>query len=111
MVLIASFVPVAQVGVVAEIGEVASIAMVGLVTIIGRDGFVTSVAQSEQPEPLRADSDEIVLSVVMTLDTLQDRSAPCCVEFGHPVDAGFPAVADRDHAKLPRLRPGQQVSD
>src|SRR6266567_4620293 len=69
------------------------------------------LVEPEQPEPLRADGDDVEPSVVVPLDPAQGGGAADPVERVHAVDAGLASLADRDHAEPARLGPVEQVAD
>ena len=69
------------------------------------------MVQLQQPEPLGADRHHVEPAVVAPHDLAQRRGAADLVERRDAVHACLAALADRDHAKLLRLRPVQEVAD
>ena len=68
------------------------------------------VVQAGQPEPLRADGNDVVPAVLKLLDLAQSRGAPDLIERLDPVHAGLAALPDRVALFGPLLQLGRNTS-
>ncbi len=70
-----------------------------------------ALIEGQEPEPAGADGHDVEPPVGVLLYPAQGRGAADLVERLHPLHAGLPALADRDHAEPPGIWPVQQVPD